>query len=429
MSETATTSPVDRTARALYALLDLSKALGSEVDLDALLSVIIEKASAVVDAERTSIFVYEAGREVLWTHHGQGITGVIEVPVGSGIAGDVARTRRLTNVADAYADPRFNREADTRSGSRTRSILAAPVLDSAGTLLGVVESINKKSAERFDAEDESLMGAIASHVAVAMERARLTSTYIEHERMGEALKLASEIQMRMLPAGVIDLGDGAPFEIHAYLRPARMVGGDLYDFAVHGNRLYFCLGDVSGKGIGSALVMALTKTLFRANVPYFDDAALLTEAVNVRLCEDTGPTMFVTAFCGYLDLSDGLLRFCNAGHDRPFVLRPDGSAELLQSKPGLALGVLPAFRYPLQEIRLAVGEALFLYTDGVTEATSRSEELFGLDRLHEALDRSEEASALRIIAGVTDAVERFVEGAPQSDDLTMLCVRYRGGDR
>lgn len=426
MNEAATSFPVDRTARSLYALLDLSKALGSEVDLDALLSVIVEKTSAVVEAERTSIFVYDAGRDILWSHRGQGITATIELPMGSGIAGDVARTLRASNVADAYDDPRFNHDSDNRSGFRTRSVIAAPILDSSGRLLGVVQSVNKTTAVRFDTHDDSLMTAIASHIAAAMERARLTASFIEHERLSEALKLASDIQMRMLPPGSMMVGADGPFEIHAYIRPARMVGGDLYDFAVNGDRLYFCIGDVSGKGIGSALVMALTKTLFRANVPYYEDVARLTEAVNVRLCEDTGPTIFVTAFCGYLDLQNGTVRFCNAGHDRPFVLRPDGSAALLQSKPGLALGVLPNFRYQLQELKLQKGEALFLYTDGVTEATNDREELFSLERLQESLEATGAASALRLIAGVTEDVERFVQSAPQSDDLTMMCVRYRG---
>ena len=383
MSEAAATTPVDRTARALYALLDLSKALGSELDLSALRTVIIEKASAVVGAQRTRFYSPDELTPLL-------------------------RTDRLTN---------------------TGSTIAAPILDSTGGLLGVVESTNKTDGGHFDADDESLMSAIASHIAVAMERARLTSAFLEHERFSEALKLASDIQMRMLPAAAVSAGEDSPFDLHAFIRPAKMVGGDLYDFALHGQRLYFCVGDVSGKGIGSALVMALTKTLFRANLPYFEDAARLTEAVNVRLCEDTGPTIFVTAFCGFLDLSSGVLHFCNAGHDRPFILREDGSAELLQSKPGLALGVMPAFRYPLQEITLAPGEALFLYTDGVTEATSTSEELFSVDRLQEALEQNGRGTALRLIAGVTGSIEAFVGGAPQSDDLTMMCVRYRGDRR
>jgi serine phosphatase RsbU (regulator of sigma subunit) len=390
------TAAPDRSARALTALLDLSKALGSEIDLEALMEVVVGKASAVLDAERTSVYIHDPRRDVLWTNDGQPVSPVVS---------DVARSKRLTNV---------------------RSALAAPMVDSAGDLLGVLECVNKNGGVPFDAEDESLITAVASHVAVAIERARLTSEFIEHGRFSEALKLAAEIQMRMLPSATTLAGQDGPFELHAAIRPAKMVGGDLYDFAVAGERLYFCVGDVSGKGIGSALVMALTKTLFRANVGYFDDVARLTEAVNVRLCEDTGPTMFVTSFCGFLDLGTGMLRFCNAGHDRPFLLRSDGTIELLQSKPGIALGVVPTFRYPLQELKLAEGDALFLYTDGVTEATNAAEELFTIDRLRRALEGLGGESALRVIASVTGAVEDFVRGAPQSDDLTMMCVRYRG---
>ena len=416
-----------REARALWALLDLSKALGSQVDLEPLLNVIVEMASNVVEAERTSLYVVDDEREILWTRVAQGLGSVrIELPLGSGVAGDVARTRRTANVADASRDPRFDAQWDEISGFRTRSLLAAPITNSAGRLLGVVQSMNKLGGERFDDHDELLMTAIASHVGVAMERAMLTETAIENERLSEALKLAFDIQMRMLPAGTVKPVAGAPFDLHAYIRPAKMVGGDLYDYAVTADgRLYFCIGDVSGKGIGAALVMALTKTLFRANVPYFEDVSKLMEAVNVRLCEDTGPTMFVTAFCGFLDLEDGTLRFCNAGHDRPFQLRRGAPAELLQSKPGIALGVVSRFQYPLQEIRLAPGDALFLYTDGVTEATNAADELFGVERLRGALPASFD-DATQAIATVANAVNTFAGHAPQSDDLTMLCVRYKG---
>lgn len=419
-----TAAPSDRTARALFALLDLSKALGSQIDLDALLMVTIEKASAVVEAERTSIFVFDPSRKVLRVTQAQGLSGnTIEVPLGSGIAGDVARTMQLANVASAADDPRFSPEFDRRTGFKSRSILAAPIIGSAGQLLGVVQSLNKKTAPQFDESDESLMTAIASHISAAMERTRLTESNLENERLSEALKLASDIQMRMLPGATL-AHDNAPFDLYASIRPARMVGGDLYDFELSNNRLYFCIGDVSGKGIGSALIMALTKTLFRANVPYYEDAARLTEAVNVRLCEETGPTMFVTAFCGFLELGDGTLRFCNAGHDRPFILHADGSVDLLDSRPGLALGVMPKFTYPLQQMTLAPGDALFLYTDGVTEATDASEELLGVEKLRKTLEACSRDDAPTIVARVTAAVDRFVNNAPQADDITMMCLRY-----
>ena len=367
---------VETAAHALYALLDLSKALSSEVDISSLVSVIEQKASAVLNADSTS----------------------------------------MTVLDDGQAPPE---RTIVRSGDR----LTAPVIDSSGKILGVLESIKRGG---FDRDGEELMGAIASHTAVAMERARFTSAYLEHERLAEGLKLASEIQMRMLPTVAPGLGDEQPFEINAYIRPAKLVGGDLYDFTLTGNRLYFCIGDVAGKGIGAALVMALTKTLFRANVPYYEDAAKLTQAVNARLCEETTPTMFVTAFCGFLNLDDGTLLFCNAGHDRPFLLRANGAVDLLEVRPGLALGVMPKFVYPLQHTKLGEGDALFLYTDGVTEATNAREEFFSIERLRQTLLTCAGDTALRVIAETTNAVEKFASRAPQADDITMMCIRYRG---
>jgi phosphoserine phosphatase RsbU/P len=373
VNATARTDSEPRTARALYALLDLAKALSSAVEIDALMRVIEEKAPAVVDAERTTVSLSDGGREI----------------VNSG------------------------------------SVLTAPIISSSGDVVGIVQS-EKRQGERFDESDESLIAVIASHAAVAIDRARFTAVSLENERLAAGLKLASEIQMRMLPSATVTLSEDSPFEMHAYIRPAKMVGGDLYDFALKGNRLYFCIGDVSGKGIGSALIMALTKTLFRANVAYYADAAKLMEAVNLRLYEETGPTMFVTAFCGFLDLNDGILRFSNAGHDRPFLLRRDGRVEVLESKPGLALGVMPKFRYPLQQMTLGRGDALFLYTDGVTEATDASEQLFTIDRLQDTLESCAGETAVRVLEEAIDAVDRFVRQAPQADDIAMMCIRYRG---
>lgn len=416
-----------RMARALYALLELSKAMSSELDLGALLSIIVEEASSVVEAERTSIFVYDQERDRLWSRVAQGMgERTIELQVGSGVAGDVARTLRLTNIADPYADPRFNPAWDRESGFRTRSILSAPVLDSAGKLLGVIQSINKTSAPRFDSQDETLMHALASHVAVALERAQLTRLHVENERHEKALELAHQIQMRMLPSGTVTTPPGAGFEIHAHMNPARQVGGDLYDFFWDEDRLYFCIADVSGKGVGAALVMAVTKTLCRANASLQSDAAKLFSSVNERLHEDTDATMFVTAFCGFLDLNDGRLRYCNAGHDRPFVLTHDGKIRELESKPGLVLGVLPKYQYLLQETVLEPGEGIFLFTDGVTEATNAQDEFFLVDRIRETLEACDARTPLDVVRFILTAVEGFVQDAPQADDMTMMSIRFLG---
>lgn len=423
-----TTPIVDpaKTTRALTALLDLTKAMSSAVGLDTLLDVIVQNASAVVEAERTTIFLYDPKTDRLWSRVAQGLlAGTIEVPLGSGIVGHVAQQLVVTNIADAYTDERFNQEFDRSTGYRTRSVLCAPILSGGGKLLGVLQSINKINAENFDLYDESLIVVLASHVAVAIERARLTELHFENDRLEEALKLANEIQLRMLPPAVRPSAPEDPFDLVAYIRPARQVGGDFYDyFAIDESRLCVCIGDVSGKGVGAALLMAVTKTLFRANAAIHHDPAALMASVNVRLCEESAPSMFVTAFCAIIDSRSGEMQHCNAGHNAPLILPRSGDATTLDSSPGLALGVLPRYVYRASTTAIAPGSALYLYTDGISEAANGNEELFLMDRLFEALNRSAEASAAGVVEEILRAVDSFAGSAPQADDITMMCLRY-----
>ena len=217
MIEQSTATGEEKTTGTLYDLLELSKALSSEVELDSLLNVIVAKASAVIGAERTSIFVYDAESQRLWTRVAQGLESQrIELSLGSGIAGSVAATMKIDNIADPYHDPRFNPDVDRETGYRTRSLLCAPIVDTQGQLLGVLEGINKRSADRFDSEDETMIIVLASHVAVALERARMTELYVENRSFEQSLRVAQEIQMRMLPAVDPVVPEDLRLEISAY---------------------------------------------------------------------------------------------------------------------------------------------------------------------------------------------------------------------
>jgi sigma-B regulation protein RsbU (phosphoserine phosphatase) len=381
----------DKAARALYALLELSKSLSIQLDVDQLMTVISDKASAVVDAEQTRVIVWDSSPEP-----------------PPGVPGEAAKSLKLIN---------------------TGSTLCAPVLDSKGKLLGVIESLNKTGGRQFDKHDESLMRALVAHVAAAMERTLLTELRVENERFEESLRVANEIQMRMLPDGEVELPAEARFAIRAHIRPARQIGGDLYDFFWNDERVYFCIGDVAGKGLGAALVMAMTKTLFRAHAAFHDDPAKVMSAASARLYEETDPSMFVTAFCGVLDLRDGRLLYSNAGHDRPLILAEGRRVRPFLSNAGLPLGVVPGFNYLTEEKTLQEREALFLYTDGVTEAANRAEELFKMDRLCQVLEACGSPAPSRVVPAVLESVDRFSEGLPQADDVTMLCIQYRGGSR
>lgn len=369
---------------ALYALLELSKALSSEFNLDKLLAVIVEKASAVVEAERTRILLYDD-----------------DEPAPADV------DRNLVN---------------------TGSVLRAPVIDSHGNVLGMIESVNKTTHATFDTHDESLMHALATHVAVAIERARMTNLHLDNQRYEQSLRLASEIQMRMLPSGTVSLPDNAAFAIHAFIRPAKQIGGDLYDFFWNDESLYFCIGDVTGKGIGAALVMAMTKTLFRAYAVFQYDPARLLSAVSARLYEETDPSMFVTGFCGFLNLRNGRLLYSNAGHEPPLIVRGK-SVERLVSKSGLPLGALRSFKYVVEKTTLKPGDAVFMYTDGVTDASNHAEELFSAARLREVVEHCPDSEPSTIVSSVAASVDRFADGTPQADDIAMLCVQYYGAQR
>ncbi len=251
-------SDSQRQTRNLNALLKVSKALASEIRLDDLLQVIVEKAAEVMDADRATLFLYDESRNELWSKTTQRLEiKEIRLPLGVGIAGHVAKTRTAINIPDTYADARFDPDFDKETGYRTRSILCLPLIGNGDRLIGVIQVLNKKDQEVFNEADESLLGGLSDHITVALERARLIEAYVEKERMEEALKLAHDIQMSMLPKIFPPFPERHEFDIFAAIAPAKEVGGDLYDFFfIDDNHLCFAIGDVSGKGVPASLFMA-----------------------------------------------------------------------------------------------------------------------------------------------------------------------------
>ena len=253
---------------------------------------------------------------------------------------------------------------------------------------------------------------------------KLQQATLEREHIDSELNIARKIQMEMLPKGdEIALRDDC--DVVGSLDPAKMVGGDLYDHFIRDEKLYFCIGDVSGKGVPAALVMAVTHTLFRSISAHESNPARIMQALNETSCQRNEQNMFVTMFIGVLDLPTGRLRYCNAGHDKPFVIGEE--TKLLPAKPHLPLGVMDNMVYTTQETVLLSGETLFLYTDGLTEAMNEGHEQFGLKRVEKGLQDcigNKPNVAEKIIRTMTNRVNAFVDGAEQSDDLTMLAIHY-----
>ena len=210
--------------------------------------------------------------------------------------------------------------------------------------------------------------------------------------------------------------------------PAKEVGGDLYDFLlIDDDHLALVIGDVSGKGVPAALFMMVATTLIRhvARTQILSPGKIL-QAINDEICARNPAQMFITVWLGILEISTGKLITANAGHEYPAVKQPGGSFELTKAKHGLVIGAMEGIRYREFEMILEPGAKLFVYTDGVPEATDAHEELFGDDRMIAALKEAEQGTPQEIMENVNRRVQEFVGNAPQFDDLTMLCLEYRG---
>ncbi|MBO4571306.1 MAG: SpoIIE family protein phosphatase [Bacteroidales bacterium] len=256
--------------------------------------------------------------------------------------------------------------------------------------------------------------------AVARNQARYLALTENKEKMENELRIASEIQMSMIPKTFPPFPERSDIDMAAKIIPAKEVGGDMYDFHIRNEKLFFCVGDVSGKGVPASLVMAVTRSLFRTVSSREDDPKKIVTIMNDSMSEINENDMFVTFFCGVLDLSNGKLEYCNAGHNAPVIL--SDKKAFLPVDANLPLGIMKGMEYSLQEVTLAYDDAIFLYTDGVTEAENKDKELFGEERMMDSLSGRKDAwSHLQNISGM---VIDFVGEAPQSDDITMLFIHY-----
>ena len=255
---------------------------------------------------------------------------------------------------------------------------------------------------------------------------RLQESLLKQTRISSELQVARDIQSKMLPMTWPPYPDRSDLDIFGLLVPAREVGGDLFDFFIRDEKLFFCIGDVSGKGIPAAMVMAVTHSLFRSATVHENNPSHIMHNLNETLCQGNDTNMFVTLFIGVLNLPSGRLRYCNAGHDKPLMVSQD-SIGSLEAKANLPLGVFSETRYDVEEYVLPAGCTLFLYTDGLTEAKNSGRQQFKLKRIKERLAEyggQPNADTTQMVKNMKQAVHDFVGDAEQSDDLTMLAIHY-----
>jgi sigma-B regulation protein RsbU (phosphoserine phosphatase) len=261
----------------------------------------------------------------------------------------------------------------------------------------------------------------------------LVNSQYEHDQLvaiQNDINIAQEIQQAMLPKVFPPFPDRTDFDLHAFLKAAKFVGGDLFDyFLMDDNRLFFLIGDVSDKGIPASLFMAITKAIFKSHFANKNCGSISDEVcrINDFLSADNESMMFVTAFVGILDLKTGTVEYIDAGHEPPLILRKNNQVEVLKKKGGLALCIDGNYPYTSNTFVLEPGDTLFTYTDGVTDANNSTGERFGLQRIKDLLiNETTTAAPKQINDTVLHQLQTFINGVAQFDDITALTIHYAG---
>ena len=327
----------------------------------------------------------------------------------------------LQSASGAVDVEELEMQSPALSAMKAAGVKLAVPLVSQGELIGVLNLGPRRSEQDYSTDDRKLLDNLAAQAAPALRVGQLVreqqAEAATRQRFEQELEVAKLIQQNFLPKHLPDLDD---WQVAAYYRPAREVGGDFYDvIPLSGDRLGFVIGDVTDKGVPAALVMAATRSVLRASAQRLVDPGEVLQRVNEHLCPDMPEKMFVTCLYGVLDPATGHFRFANAGHDLPYVKTADGSVELRAR--GMPLGLMSGMSYEEKETVLAPGDSLLLHSDGVVEAHSPSGDMFGFPRLKEAVARYPGGHDLidRVLA---DLKEHVGEGAEQEDDITMVTL-------
>ncbi|MBK6336128.1 MAG: SpoIIE family protein phosphatase [Betaproteobacteria bacterium] len=405
--------------RDLNAILAVTSALAAPFDLMTMLGAVVAASKQVLGADRGSVWLHDRATDELVLEVATGILP-IRVPSGAGLVGACARDRRLINVRDCYADPRFDPAVDKASGYRTRCMLTLPLIDHKDVLVGVMQILNKTGGV-FDADDERVATALAAQCAVALQRVRMTEAVIEGERMRRELEMARDVQMSTLPAALPELPG---YDLCGTFRPAEITGGDTFDLAELEQGLLIVLGDATGHGIAPALsvtqMQAMLRIAFRLGADL--DSAFLQ--VNNRLAETLPPDRFVTAFIGLLDPQTHRLQF-HSGGQAPILHYQAASRSCRSYKPtSFPLGAMPIVRVkPAVTVDLLPGDALILLSDGFFEYGNAGGEQFGEERVRAIVEAHHGRTATALLDFVLQGLDAFAGGASQEDDMTAVLVR------
>jgi sigma-B regulation protein RsbU (phosphoserine phosphatase) len=430
MTDTATRQP---DADAILHLLQITRKLAGPYELTSVLEQVIDAGRQLVRADRGSVFLHDRETNELYSISATGVTG-IRFPMSKGIAGYCARTRTLVNVADCYADPRFNREIDMQTGYRTHCLIAVPLIGLDGDLVGVLQLLNSADG-CFSATDEKIAEILAGQAGAAIQRARLLEERLIKLKLERDLAVARQIQQHALPR---KLPACPGYELAAFSDPADATGGDIYDVVRLGPGgkpaggdeegvapLVLFLADASGHGIGPALSVTQLRGMLRLGLRLSTDLDALLLDMNEQLHEDLPKGRFITAFLGTLDPVAHSVRYQSAGQGP--VLHYRAAADVVDcydaTTPPLGIVELDPHLTNAEELAMEPGDLLVLASDGIYERINGRGELLGRQRVADVVRKHHELPASGILEALLADVNEFAGDTPHADDMTAVILK------
>lgn len=412
----------------LSSLIEVSIIINSTLDLDEVMSLVMEKAQSVMHAEASAVMLINEQSgflecQVALGEVGRQVQETIKLKMGEGIAGWVAQTGKPVIVPDAQNDPRFANRVDKQTGFVTRSILAVPLVVK-NRVIGVAEVINRVDGRAFTEDDLDLFETFGRQVALAIDNARMHKLMLERQKFEQQLEAARIIQQSFLPQQTPQ-DRQRRFVVAGESIPASSIGGDFYDYIeFDDDTLGLVIGDVAGKGIPAALFMARVVSDFRFQTQVERHPARLLSELNNQLVDRTRRGMFVTLQYLLLNARTGRVEFASAGHLPMIAIRGNGTiSEIVQATGSAPLGILKGMPFDSQQLQMEPGDYLVGFTDGIIEAKNKAGAMYSLERLLHQLKQPWHSPQQLVDAIIAD-VNRFARGVSQHDDLTVTALQW-----
>jgi sigma-B regulation protein RsbU (phosphoserine phosphatase) len=420
----ATTVSLGEGQRLVQEIFSYARRIGQERDREALLKILADMGRDLVGADRCSIWLLDESRQELFTRVAHG-TGILRIEATQGLVGRSIATGEPV-FSNALVDERRSAEIDRQTGYQTRSVLVVPMRGADGRIIGAFQALNKPQG--FTPADGDLLALAAAYSASTIEAQQLQAKAEEVRRLEHELAIAREVQQRLLPGAQLPTIDG--LDLTGTCRPASEVGGDYYEVLRTADRLLIAVGDVSGKGISAALMMASVQASLKGLVLQAEQNLSLCDIMtklNQIVYESSTPSRYSTLFIAQYQPVDKKLTMVNAGHVPPLILHSDGTSEQFDSD-GPPIGLLPNISYTERQVTVKRGDVLISCSDGITECHNPDGEMWDGEEFESQVRTLHRESAAETVAGIMRAADAHMNGTKPHDDMTLVCVRWPGHD-